>query len=254
MATGAEVRTLLAGTTLPSPLVDDLIGGASPIWLMGESAEVIAGDLALCHPALAPEEVRATVHPTAGGVWRLSVVAADRSGLLARTASALTTHGLSVLRASVSTWPEHGLAVERLSVVGPGGDDEWDSVSADLRTVMAEPEVRAPMLAPLPPVKVVASPHSGGRTLVRVTAPDRVGLLWAVAAWFASNGCNIEVARVDTDGTTADDTFVVEGTVDAGALAAYLSGQAGEGDAPWVVRVGRDVLRAVGRLWPGSSG
>jgi UTP:GlnB (protein PII) uridylyltransferase len=99
--------------------------------------------------------------------------------------------------------------------------------------------VKAPIFEPLPPVKVAADPHTGGRTLVRVSAPDRVGLLWAIAAWFAEHDCNIEVARVGGDGTTVDDTFVVEGTVSASDLAEYLSGQAGEDDAPWALRLAR---------------
>lgn len=240
MATCSEVRALLSTTTLPTDLVEDLLGGASAMWLMGESSAVIAEDLALCWPVLAPDEVRATIHPTAEPlVWRLSVVTHDRTGIVAQVASALSTHGLSVVRASGSVWPDRRLSVLRVLATGFADEDEWAGVATDLRSALAEKGVKAPVFDPMPPVKVAADPHTGGRTLVRVSAPDRVGLLWAVAAWLAEHGCNIEVARVGGDGTTVDDTFVVEGTVSASELATYLSGQAGEADALWVVRVAR---------------
>src|ERR1700730_15063922 len=90
IATTAAVRALLAPTSLPDQLVDDLLAEASAIWLMGETAEVLAGDLVLCYPALAPEEVRATALPTGSpNAWRLTVAAHDRPGLLAGLAGAL---------------------------------------------------------------------------------------------------------------------------------------------------------------------
>ena len=64
MATASDVRDLLASTTLPMELIDDLLAGASATWLMGEPAEVLAADLALCHPPLGPEEVRAAAQRT----------------------------------------------------------------------------------------------------------------------------------------------------------------------------------------------
>jgi glycine cleavage system regulatory protein len=61
--------------------------------------------------------------------------------------------------------------------------------------------------------------------MVSVRAPDRPGLLWAIAAWFEEHDCNIEVARIDGQDDTATDTFVVIGPVDAEGLANRLSGR-----------------------------
>src|SRR5581483_193117 len=103
MATTAEVRDLLATTSLPGALVDELLEQASAAWLVGEPAEALAADLALCHPPLADAEVRAVVHPTAApGTWRVCIVAEDRPGLLARAAGVLAAGGLTVLSASGS--------------------------------------------------------------------------------------------------------------------------------------------------------
>jgi len=235
MATRADIQDLLVGTTLPAPLIEELLRGASNVWLLGEPAEVIAGDLALCHPPLGPAEVRATVLPTWDpGIWRLGVVAHDRSGLLAGTAGALAGHGLSILSASVNTWPSPGLALQRVVATRPEGTPpeppDWDAVGSDLRAALGRSVRLAPRFVPRPPVEVVTRAARGdGRTVVHVRAPDRMGLLWATARWMADRGANIEVARVGSDDGMAEDTFVVTGPVDGAALAAHLSGEAARG-------------------------
>ena len=243
MATAAELKGLLEGTSLPGPLVDELVGGASTLWLMGEPADVLAGDLVLCHPALGPGEVRARVLPTAEpATWRVGVVTRDRPGLLAATAAALAAEGLSIVSASATTWPGPALALQRVAAARPDGRAEpnWDAVGARLRRglsgVGATPR---PDCAPFRPVTVEAAPQSSGRTMVTVEAPDRVGLLWALAWWLAEHGCNIEVARAESAGGRASGTFVVEGHVDPGALGAWLSAERPSGaprpavPAPW---------------------
>src|SRR5258708_39770452 len=85
MATAADVRDLLRGTSLPSGLIDLLVEGAAATWLMGESAEGLAADLALGHPPPAEGEVRAVVNE-AGGAGRTPRThgGADRVGPPAR--------------------------------------------------------------------------------------------------------------------------------------------------------------------------
>jgi UTP:GlnB (protein PII) uridylyltransferase len=233
MATVAQVRDLLDGTSLPPPLVRRLLDGASALWLMGEADEQVAADLALCHPPLRSGEVRAIARPLSGDQHKVSVVAPDRHGLLAGTAAALAGQGLSVARASGSAWPELGLAVLRV-VVEPAPErpsglstTDWDAIGRDLRKRLAGPAPSGEAVAFVPraPVVVEAEQQGGGRTLVSVQAPDRTGLLWAIASWFEDHGCNIEVARVDGEDGTATDTFVVVGDVDPGALADRLSGR-----------------------------
>ena len=249
MATTAEVRGLLAGTSLPCNLVEALLDGASPLWLLGQAPEQVAGDLALCHPALRPGEVRAIAHPLEGGAsHKVSVVAPDRPGLLAGTAGALAAHGLTITAAAASAWPEVGVAVQRV-VVEPavaGLPVGWDPVGDDLKAVLAgsgRPEVR---FTPCPPVEVSCTEHGADRAVVSVRAPDRVGLLWAIASWFEEHGCNIEVANVDAEGGTATDTFVVHGELDADALATRLAGRPAT-SLPWPLTTGLAATLALGR-------
>jgi hypothetical protein len=229
MATVTQVRDLLVGTSLPAPLVRTLLDGASALWLMGEADEQVAADLAMCHPPLRMGEVRAIARPLQSGQHKVSVVAPDRPGLLAGTAAALATQGLSVACASGSAWPDLGFAVLRVVVdLEEGGSIDWDAAGADLRRRLAGPAPSGERVSftPVAPVVVETEDQAGGRTMVSVQAPDRPGLLWAIAAWFEEHDCNIEVARIAGRDGTATDTFVVVGPVDADSLANRLSGRA----------------------------
>src|SRR3954462_15175959 len=162
MATTAEVRDLLATTSLPSDLVDELLEQASAAWLMGEPATALAADLALCHPPLGGEEVRAVVHPTADpATWRLCVVAHDRPGLLAGAAGALATRGLSIISASGSLSPARGLALVSLTAGVADGSRvataDGNETGERLRAVICRREWVDPDqvgFEPMPPVKV----------------------------------------------------------------------------------------------------
>ena len=229
MATPTEVRDLLAPTSLPAPLVDDLLAGASMTWLLSEPAEVLAADLALCHPSLRAGEVRASVKSTTDrSSWRLTVVASDRPGLLAGTAGVLGFHGLTITSASAATWPELGLALQCVIAVDPEGrerfDTDWDEIGKGLRSAAKGGSIAQPDFAPAPPVRVESTPHDQGHCIVRLEAPDQIGLLWAVAKWFEEHDCNIEATHLDTDGTTVRGTLLVVGEVDSTTLATAIGG------------------------------
>src|SRR5438552_136884 len=86
-----------ARSDLPPALIDGVLADPPALWLRGESPDVIAGDIALCHPPLAANEIRISVAPAlVPGALRISVLAGDRPGLLAATAGTLAANGLSV--------------------------------------------------------------------------------------------------------------------------------------------------------------
>ncbi|MEO5679961.1 MAG: ACT domain-containing protein [Acidimicrobiales bacterium] len=244
MAAATEVRALLAGTSLPDDLVQSLVEGASPLWLLGQAPEQVAGDLVLCHPPLVPGEVRVIAHPVVGGGHKVSVVAPDRPGLLAGTAGALAASGLSITAVAASAWPDVGLAVQRVMV--EGADVDWDGLGADLRAALAGGGGRPVRFTPCPPVSVSCTDDGFDRVVVSVRAPDRLGLLWAIASWFEERGCNIEVATAEADDGTATDTFVVHGPVDPDGLATHLAGRP-RAALPGPVAAGLSGGLAVGR-------
>jgi [protein-PII] uridylyltransferase len=223
-----EVRGVLAFSRVPRELVDELLDDAPELWLRGESPDVVAGDVALCHPALATREVRVWCAPALiAGALRVSVLAHDRPGLLAATTGALANAGLSVIQAAAMTWPHRGWALQRALVADPKARStrpvERDLLCAQLRSSVRDggpPEV---FFAPAGPARVTATAQ-GDRRLLRVVAPDRPGLLWAISAWLEKSGCNVVVARAAPVGKLADDSFLVSGAPREEDLAAHLSG------------------------------
>ena len=63
-----------------------------------------------------------------------------------------------------------------------------------------------------------------GRSCVRVTAPDQIGMLSTVCRWFADHGVSIDAADISTVDGTAKDVFLVRGDFDIDVLAGHLSG------------------------------
>ena len=77
--------------------------------------------------------------------------------------------------------------------------------------------------------------ESVGSSFVRVTAPDRPGLLHAICRWFADAGVSIEAADVSTAEGVATDVFLVTGDYDIGELNHFL-GRAAAGPLARVAR------------------
>jgi glycine cleavage system regulatory protein len=223
----AELRLLLEQTTLPDSLLDEFLEETNALWLANERADVVAGEVVLCHPPLEPGEVRAVVKPTdAPARWRITVVTADRPGLLAATAGVLANQGLSVTSAAVRVLPTSRLCMERLTVEAtrPTADAVWDDLGGRLRQTLGDRHPVTVRWKPTRRVTVTCHPQGVGRCMVQVTALDTPGLLWAVAQAICDHGGgNIEAARLSSADGVADDVFLVEGDVDGVALADALS-------------------------------
>jgi len=219
---------VLAFSRVPRELSDELLDDAPELWLRGESPDVIAGDVALCHPPLSAREVRVWCAPALiAGALRVSVLAYDRPGLLAATTGALAHAGLSVIQAAAMTWPARGWALQRALVADPKARStrpvERDLLCAQLRAAVRDGPMADIGFTASGPVRVQVTPAAGGRSALRVRAPDRPGLLWAISAWLERSECNVVVARATPAGEEADDAFLVEGEPDADELWAYLS-------------------------------
>jgi pimeloyl-ACP methyl ester carboxylesterase/glycine cleavage system regulatory protein len=230
-ATTAELREMLGRTTIPRRSVTRLLTAASPLWMMSERPSVLAADLALCHPPLAASEVRAVARPMDDPrTFRVTVVAADRPGLLADTAAALAGEGLSVRSASVATWADGDTALHSLTVRSTtAATPDWDALGAALRSAAGGSRAAATYV-PTGRATVDVSESSAERTLVKVTAPDGLGLLETISRWFAEHDISIEAAEVSTRRGTATDRFLIDGDLEPAALAEHLSRPVGP---PW---------------------
>jgi pimeloyl-ACP methyl ester carboxylesterase len=222
---GATLRGLLARTGIPPMTARTLVTHASPLWMMSDSPQVLAGDLALCHPPLADGEVRAMARPLdEPNSWRLTVVAHDRKGLLAATAAALTAEGLSVTSASAVTLGPGGIALHALACEADTAFDEdrWAALGVRLREMETGRAVDV-RFRPVGRASVTAMGTETGSVLARVTAPDQPGLLWAICQGFADQGVGILSARAATVNGVAYDDFIVDGPFDTDSLADALS-------------------------------
>lgn len=169
----------------------------------------------------APEEARLAVSPgPAPKTYALTVVTADRPELLARIAGAIALAGLDIL------------AVDAYGAPGSLALDSFVVASATLRPVstetftllerllgaalrnrlelearLAERRRHYPARAQAPVTVHIIS--TGFDTAVRVTAPDRPGLLHDLARAVSATDLNIRWAKVLTVEGMATDTFHV---------------------------------------------
>lgn len=159
--------------------------------------------------------------------YALTVVSPDRPGLLARIAGALSLAGLSILTAHAFT-TEDGVAVDLFEVEGAFerevGEERWRRFRSTLRRavegrVSLEHRVHEKRaFYPRPradiPVRVtVDNDASDFFTVIEVSAPDRIGLLFDVTRTLYELGLDVHLAKVATYGERVVDVFYVRDTV-----------------------------------------
>ena len=221
-----QVSEALRGTKIPTRRAWVLMRSAPPIWLMSAPPSVLAADLALCHPKLERNEVRAVARPIDGSnAIRLTVAAPDRRGLLGDTASVLALHRFRITHASAATWRDQNLALHALTIENASDldADAWERLGADLRTIGSWGAQVRPDFAPVGRATVSVYGTEPDRTLIRVSAPDQIGLLSRICRWFAEKELNVESLHATTDGNMAHDVFLVAGRCEAHELAGRLS-------------------------------
>jgi [protein-PII] uridylyltransferase len=154
---------------------------------------------------------------------RLTVVTADRHGLLSRVTGVVALHGLGVLDAAVTS--QDGMALEVLRVQPSLGTTiAWDKVIADLERVL---DGRLALQARLaerarvygarqpraslhePPWVVVDNAASRDATVVEVHAVDAIGVLYRITRALAELDLDIVSAKVQTLGERVVDAFYV---------------------------------------------
>jgi hypothetical protein len=216
------LRALIDTTTMPKERADELLATAPSLWLASDGDGDLASDLSLCHPPLAPREVRARVARAGADRWRLTVVAHNRPGLLADTAGLLTHEGLSIESATAVTWDHLDLALHAVCLPGaPPGPVTLERLGTRLRAAAEGDRPEVPF-DPEGPAQARVVGEAGGDAIVSVGAPDQYGLLWAVCRWFADRGGNIQAAGI-SGGAVVHDVFIVRDCPDVAGLEARLN-------------------------------
>jgi UTP:GlnB (protein PII) uridylyltransferase len=201
--------------------VATLVAEAPPLWVSWGTVESRADDLALVVRPLGPNDLRVRVNaPTdASREWEITVVAADRPGLLSITATVLAQNHVTVVSARVATWPS-GQALQTLRVrpdETSSVEPPWPFIGQDLRHALLHgaPHVGAPAfsLAWVREWTVLASlvgTIDGERVLVQFDAPDELGVLATIAGALAGAGCNIISGSMSSAHGRATDTLVID--------------------------------------------
>ncbi|MGH2691463.1 MAG: ACT domain-containing protein [Actinomycetota bacterium] len=217
-----RLRALLGSE--PPAAVDAYLARLPRPYLLAVAAEEAAVHFSLLWPSIGSGEVRTTAKEgSRHGTWELTVVAADRPGLLARMAGSLALAGLSILSAQAFT-TEDGVAID-LFVVEPAyhGDideERWRVVRQTLRKALEgrlslEYRVREKRrhyprpAADVPSEVRVLNDVSDFATVVEVEAADRLGLLFDLARTFEELHLDVSLAKVGTYGPRVVDTFYV---------------------------------------------
>lgn len=216
------VRALLPD--VPEDEVERFLARMPRSYLLTLAPERIAEHHAIVAPPLGALEVRTLASSGArAGTHALTVVAADRPGLLALVAGALSLAGLSILTAQVFT-TEDGTAVDVFEVEGAFeaeiGEDRWREFRTTLRKAIEgrvalehrveEKRRHYPPSRHEVPVRIeVHTDASDFFTVVEVGAADRIGLLFDVTRTFAELGLDVHLAKVVTYGARVVDAFYV---------------------------------------------
>jgi len=225
-----RLTSSLVARSLPADVVGPLVSGLSGLWLLTEPPDVLADDLACCHPPPPPGEVRVIIRRPGGpDRARLTVVAADRPGLLSTTAGVIASFGLAVTEAVATTWPASHLALQALTVEDPQrrawSVERWDRLAERVRDVMSGGPVPAVVWRPRGSARVSVERLDLEHSLLSVQAQDRVGLLWAIASHLCELRINIAAAGVQSEDCCAVDYFLLDGYPDAEELTAHLAGR-----------------------------
>lgn len=162
-------------------------------------------------------------HPDPDEPCEITVVCADRPGLLARLAAGLATARLSVLAAEIYSLTG-GLVLDVFRVEDPHerlvdrrAAEALEVALSETVTADAARYVRqeggmptaAGALPPVPTQVHVSNDAASDHTVVDVVTSDRDGLLYAIASFFRVAGLSVELAFVTTEGMQARDSFYI---------------------------------------------
>ena len=159
------------------------------------------------------------------GAYHLTLLTRDRPGLFAAVAGAISSFGLSIVKAEAFSNAQ-GIVVDTFAFSDPHrtlelNPSEVDRLRGIVRRVVEGKQDASKLLrgrpkpllpsraARLKPRVVLNNDASDSATLIEIVAEDRAGLLYDLARAISDAGCNIEVVLIDTEAHKALDVFYV---------------------------------------------
>lgn len=206
--------------TWKAELVDTLVERTTHLLLGGDVDEIVDTEF----PTQAQKALMAAgeLH-IAPSENTLTVVAPDRPGLFARVAGVLALNGINILEASAHS--EDGMGIEFFRVAyAYEGSPPWEKVTDDLERALqggiaiearlAERaktyrKGRARTARPLVPSVLFDNSTSNVATIVEVSCPDDIGVLYKIVKTFQEFDLDVVGAKVQTLMHDVVDNFYV---------------------------------------------
>jgi len=208
-----------AWSTWKAGLVRELVERTSHVLGGGDVGDVVGGSFPNAAQQVLLDDGTFLVR---GEGRELTVVAADRPGTFAKVAGVLALNGADVLGASAHS--EHGRALSVFRVGSVlGGEPDWAHIAEQVDRALAGRLALAARLGdrsrtyrpirlaarPARPTVTVDNLSSATATVLEVTCPDGVGVLYRITRAFAELDLDIVRARVQTLGSDVIDAFYV---------------------------------------------
>lgn len=204
------------------------LGAVPDRYLYANEPVHIAMHARMCRQAEERRHV-VTVLGTNAPYVEIGVVVDDKPGTLAAVTAALAANRLRVINAQLYSWQDRAGRARVLDLfwVRPAGEPsqvkrQLDRVLSDIEQLLSgevNPDVllvsrRGSRLSsrPAPEVETVITFDNRGasdHTIVEVIAQDRSGLLYSLARALSTEGLEIALAKINTEGNAVADVFYV---------------------------------------------
>lgn len=208
-----------AWSTWKAELVHELVRRVDHFLAGGDLAEVIGDSFP---DAGQRELIQRSGLVVSGDGLTLTVVADDRPGVFSKVAGVLALNGAGVVAAAAHSERGRALSVFRVRAVF-GNAPDWEQVGGQIEQALAgrlalsarlgdrsRVYLTAPTSArPAKPRVAVDNRSSTSATVLEVTCPDGVGVLYRITRAFAELDLDIVSARVQTLGSDVVDAFYI---------------------------------------------